>query len=143
MPVLDTEVLFGLNPKDRRHKAALAKLKDLREKSKKIMAPDAAVSEFQIVLRGRGMRGAVVRTTMLALHGALQLNGVEEIKTIDSSLLAAQSGIEEMYRLSYFDSLMAASALSLDGEIVSDDQIFDLIREIKRTNLTLGARSHL
>ncbi len=49
MPVLDTEVIFALNPSNSRYEDAL---KILRMKGLK--APDTAILEFQIVPRSRG-----------------------------------------------------------------------------------------
>ncbi len=48
MPVADTEVLFGLNPRDPRHQECLAFLKG----AEGLIAPDMAILEFQAVLRG-------------------------------------------------------------------------------------------
>jgi len=40
------------------------------------------------------------------------------------------------YNLSYFDSLIAASALNIDNTIVSDDKVFDYIVGLKRIPIT-------
>lgn len=61
---------------------------------------------------------------MLALRAALEINGAIEIATIDTELLARQCEIEEKYGLSYFDSLIAASALRLNDGVLSDDESF-------------------
>ena len=44
--------------------------------------------------------------------------------------------IGKRYNLSYFDSLIAASALTLDRQIISDNQSFDKISDLKRISLT-------
>ena len=128
MPVADTELLFAMNPRDRKHKDAINLLKEVNG----LVAPDTAILEFQIVLRARGRSPSQVRIALLALHEALTQNDVKEVKTLSVSLLAFQSELEEKYRLSYFDSLIAASALTLDRQIVSDDEAFDRIPNIKR-----------
>jgi predicted nucleic acid-binding protein len=66
----------------------------------------------------------------------LMRQGVEEVKTLSSSLLALQCELEARYALSYFDSLVAASALTVDQCIVSDDEAFDRIPELKRIILS-------
>lgn len=134
--MVDTEVLFGLNPKDRRHRDTLSRLQELRGKRKRIFAPDTALLEFQAVLRSIDRRPELIRIAVLGLRKALELNAVEESKTIDSILLAKQSEIEERYALTYFDSLIAASALALDGEVISDDTAFEMVVGIKRTPLS-------
>lgn len=131
--MVDTEVLFGLNPKDKRHHDTLSRLQELLSKHRKIFAPDTALFEFQTVLRSIDREPKVIRMIILGLRKALEINGIEEAKTIDSSLLAKQSEIEERYGLTYFDGLIAASALSLDGEIVSNDPAFDSVPGLKRT----------
>jgi len=73
---------------------------------------------------------------LLALHEALKRNNVEEAKTLSLSLLAFQSEIEEKYGLSYFDSLIAASALKLDRQVISDDDAFDRVPNLKRIPLS-------
>ncbi len=71
-----------------------------------------------------------------AVNEALNRYQVEEVKTVSSSLLAIQCELEETYHLSYFDSLVAASALTADHNIVSDDEAFDRVPELNRIPLT-------
>jgi predicted nucleic acid-binding protein len=132
MPVADTEVLFALNPRDPKHQYAIKKLEDLNN----ITVPDTSILEFQMVLRGRGRDVSQVRDALLAIHVFLRSMGVEEKRTIDISLLALQCELEEMYSLTYFDSLIVASALSLDGEIISNDRAFDEIPGLKKIPLS-------
>ncbi|MBS7611632.1 PIN domain-containing protein [Candidatus Bathyarchaeota archaeon] len=132
MPIADTEFLFALNPKDRRHDYAIRLLKELNG----LMVPDTAVLEFQAVLRARGRSPSQVRMALLALHDILMQNGVKEVKTLSLSLLAFQSELEDRYGLSYFDSLIAASALTLDRQVVSDDEAFDRVSNLKRIPLS-------
>lgn len=132
MPVADTDFLFAINPRDPKHQHAMRLLKELGD----LMVPDTAVLEFQVVLRARGRTPFQVKMALLALHEALTRNNVEEVKTISTSLLAFQSELEDKYELSYFDSLIAASALTLDRRVVSDDCAFDKIPDLKRISLT-------
>lgn len=88
--------------------------------------------EFQAVLRSLDRQPSRIRAPILALRRAFQINKVTEARTIDSSLLTRQCEIEESYGLTYFDSLIAASTLSLDGELVSDDPAFDMVPGIRR-----------
>lgn len=132
MPVVDTEVLFAINPKDPRHQHAMRIFKEISS----LTAPDTALLEFQTVLRARGTTPSEVKIALLALHEALRRNHVEEVKTMNTSLLALQCELEERYGLSYFDSLMAASALVLDHKVVSDDDAFDRVSDLKRLPLS-------
>lgn len=137
MPVLDTEVLFALNPRDHKHNAAIKVLSELRKKGKEILVPDTAIFEFQIVLKSIGKEPLIIKAIILALRRAIEINGGKEISTINLDLIARQCEIEEKYGLTYFDSLIAASVLKLDYEIISDDEVFNKIPGIRRIPLSL------
>jgi len=132
MPVADTEFLFALNPRDRKHSYAMRLLKEVSG----LTVPDTAALEFQVVLRARGRSPSQVKMALLAIHEALKQNNVKEVKTIDVALLAYQSELEERFGLSYFDSLIAASALMLDRQVVSDDEAFDKVPSLIRIKLS-------
>lgn len=132
MPIADTEVLFALNPKDPKHPHAIKTLQDLDN----LTVPDTSMLEFQIVLRGRGRSPNQVRNALLAIHEVLRRMEVEENKTISIGLLTLQCELEERYGFTYFDSLIAASALTLDGKVVSDDRAFDKIPNLERITLS-------
>jgi len=132
MPVADTEVLFALSPRDPRHPQVLELLKGQAD----VIAPDTAMLEFQIVLRARGKKPAEVKAALLALREALTHFNVEEMKTMDSGLLALQCELEEKHKLSYFDGLIAASALTLDRKLISNDEAFDRVPGLERLPLS-------
>lgn len=131
MPVADTEVLFALSPKDPKHSLVLKRLKGRTD----VVAPDTAILEFQIVLRARGIRPAEVKVALLALHEALARYDVKGAKTMNSSLLALQCELEEKHGMSYFDSLIAASALALDRKVISSDEAFDKVPGLQRVSI--------
>lgn len=132
MPVADTDFIFAINPKDHKHQHAMRLLKELSG----LMVPDTAALEFQVVLRARGRSPSQVKIALLALHEALTRSNVKEVKTVSMSLLAFQSELEDRYGLSYFDSLIAASVLTLDRQVVSDDDAFDRVPNLKRIPLS-------
>jgi len=131
MPVADTELLFALNPRDKRHKGALKALS-----IKGLKVPDTAILEFQIVLKARGRKTSEISSAMQALKHIFRQRKIKEVSTISIDLFIKQSEIEEKYGLTYFDSLIAASALMVDGMVVSDDKAFDKIPMLKRIPLT-------
>jgi len=136
LPVLDTEALFALNPRDPRHGTVLRLLSELQNEGKRMLVPDTAIFEFQIVLRSIDKKPPIIRAAVLALRRAIEINGGEEVNTMSSALLARQCEIEERYGLTYFDSLIAASTLSLNIELISDDDAFDRIPYIRRIPLS-------
>lgn len=132
MPVIDTEVLFAMNPKDPKHNAA----RSLFKQNEGLKAPDTALLEFQLVLRARGRTTRDTAHAMLALRKLLSSNRVVEVKTIDTNLLALQGQIETSQGLSYFDSLIAASTVLLGEKVVTDDKAFDTVPNLARIPLT-------
>ncbi|HMF33984.1 MAG TPA: PIN domain-containing protein [Candidatus Lokiarchaeia archaeon] len=131
MPVADTEVLFALNPEDVKHDFAM----DLLQGEIAIVVPDVAMLEFQTVLRGRGTSPTDTKKALIAVHEVLKRLNIAEVSTLNSDLLALQCDIEENYNLSYFDSLIATSALVWDNQIVSDDEEFDRVPTLQRIPL--------
>jgi predicted nucleic acid-binding protein len=136
MPVLDTQILFALTPKDPKHSQALKIL----ETQQGLVLPDTSILEFELVLKGRGRKVSEIRESLLALSQFLSSRDVREEKTIDIDLLVLSSDLQSKNKLSYFDSLVAASALSLDATIVGDDGAFDLVPGLKRIGLSEKAR---
>ncbi|KXB00551.1 hypothetical protein AKJ47_01070 [candidate division MSBL1 archaeon SCGC-AAA261G05] len=132
MPAVDTEALFAFNPKDSKHEQVI----ELLKRQSDVIAPDTALLEFQIVVRNRRRKATEVRKAMLALREALARYEVKEASTLTSSVLVHQCELEEEYELSYFDSLVAASALALDQKIISDDEAFDRIPDLERVPLS-------
>lgn len=130
MPVADTELLFALNPNDKKHSKALKVLS-----IKGLKVPDTALFEFQAVLRARGRKAGEVALAMEALKQIFESRKIKEVSTINTDLFIKQAEIEEKYGLSYFDSMIAASALAIDSSVVSDDVAFDRVPGLKRIPL--------
>jgi len=128
MPVADTELLFALNPKDRKHEKVLKMLSG----NLRIRIPDTAILEFVVVLRARGRKSEEIQAALKALKDLMDRYLLKEAKTIDAELFMKQAEIEERYKLSFFDSLIASSALKLDKTVISDDKAFDVVPELRR-----------
>lgn len=126
MPIVDTEFLFALAPLDRKHERAMESLS-----IRNLRVPDTALFEFQIVLRARGRKADEVAKAIVAIREILGRTA-REVQTISTDLFLKQAEIEIKYELSYFDSLIAASALLTDAMIVSDDRDFDRVPGLNR-----------
>ena len=131
MPVLDTQVLFAMQPSDPKHTKALRLLGSARG----FVVPDTTLFEFHAVLRGRGMSNQAIKQVILALAEVVDARGVDTAKTFDPLLIASQCDLESKYGLTFFDSLIAASALKEDGVVVSDDKAFDSVPGLQRVPL--------
>jgi predicted nucleic acid-binding protein len=132
LPVLDTEVIFGLNPNDKNHRSTLKILNELSKKGQEIFAPDTSVYEFQSVLRGLNKKLAEIKLAVISLKQAFEDNNIEEVRTLGIGTIVLQCEFEEKYGLSYFDSLIASSAFVLDKVIVSNDRAFDKVPSLGR-----------
>jgi predicted nucleic acid-binding protein len=128
MPIADTDLLFALNPRDKKHEKALKLISSVRG----IKVPDTALLEFVIVLKARGRSSKEIREAINALKDIFEMYLIREVKTIDTDLIVKQTEIEEKYGLTFFDSLIASSALKLDKTIISDDKAFDNVPNLKR-----------
>jgi len=135
LPVLDTEVIFGLNPKDKNHTSTLKMLHELSKKEEQIFAPDTSIYEFQSVLRGLNKKPSEVKLALISLKQAFGDSNIEEVRTIGIGTIVLQCEFEERYGLSYFDSLIAASAFVVDKVIVSNDRAFDKVPSLRRIRI--------
>ena len=137
MPVLDTEVLFALDPKDAHHKDAIRFLGSRDD----LVAPDTSLFEYLTVLRTMNVKPGDVKQLLLALTQELDRRGVPQARTIDLMLLTKHCELESDSGLTFFDSLIAASALSLGEAVVSDDEDFDMVPGLQRIRLSKGGLS--
>ena len=133
MPVADTELLFLLNPKDPRHEYALRIVEKLKGR---LYVPDTALLESEVTLRSRGRSSRQVVMAFLALKKIFIDYDIKEICTLNLDTMLLHLDLVERYKLSYFNSLLAASAISVDSIIVSDDKVFDNVMGLKRIPIT-------
>lgn len=137
MPVLDTEVLFGFNPHDARHDA----VKGLLERSKVeavevLYLPDTTLLEYTMTLRAKGKTNKEIKQAVKSVKSILLTSDITEVNTISTELAILHYSLLEEGERTFFDALIAASTLQLDNEIVSDDEVFDRIENIRRIPLT-------
>jgi len=132
MSIADTDLLFAINPRDKKHDNALRVISSVRG----IKVPDTALFEFVVVLKARGRSAGEIREAVNALKDVFEIYLIKEVKTIDTDLIVRQAEIEEKYGLTFFDSLIASSALKLDKTVISDDKAFDKIPELRRIPIT-------
>ena len=133
MLVVDTEFLFALNSRNPKHKHAL---KILREHRGELIVPDTVLFEFLVVLRSYGKNHDEIRDALKALKKIFTTYEINEAHTIDTHLLIIHVDLMSRYELTFFDSLIAASALILGKTIISDDKDFDKVPGLKRISLT-------
>ena len=125
MPVLDTEFIFGLSSSNQRHEDVRKMLEMIRAgKVKNVAVSDTAILETYIVLRNRGKTNEI-KLIFQKLNEICKEYGIKEIKTLDKNLILRQISIENEHEITFFDSLIAASAEMYDHSIISDDKVYD------------------
>ncbi len=87
-------------------------------------------------MKSRGRSADEIRRALLALKRIMLNYEVNEVKTIDVVMLLQHLELMGKYNLSFFDSLIASSALTVDGIVVSDDKSFNLVEGLKRIPVT-------
>lgn len=130
MPVLDTVVLFGaVDPKDQRHEKSRKYLASLNRTD--FFLAGFAMVEFDIVMKSRGLSHTerMLRHALLAKDYPASTDKVRPVSPITLYLAAKIEGEE---KIDYFDAGVAAEAKTLDGQIVSTDQVFDKLKGLRR-----------
>mgnify|MGYP000002773614 CR=1 FL=1 len=125
MPVLDTEVLFAFNPKDKHHRYAKRLLELIRAgRMSDVHITDVALLEFVTVLRSKGKSTDAICRLLRSLEVIMVKYGIIETCTLTvEALLRAMDFLQK--GVSFFDALIAASAESIDGIIISDDVVYN------------------
>lgn len=143
MYLVETEFLFGVNPKDRRHPQVAEILQLIkRKKPGDFWFCASAVLEMGLVLKSRGLSADQIEETLFL---------VKE-KLIESNVLEAWLSSDDIIRLhellrrfdvEYFDAMHAAIALGRNATLVTEDKVYktlsvktisfnDLIKKIKQ-----------
>ena len=123
---------MGLRKKDKKHGLSTSILGIAKDRSK-----DLAICGSAFVELGVGLRGSLSRSEIIATLESLYAltNSVKEIP-LRSTILLSGLVIEQTLGISnLFDCLHAATALSHDSIIVSDDHFYDNIPNLKRVSL--------
>ncbi|HDI52855.1 MAG TPA: type II toxin-antitoxin system VapC family toxin [Candidatus Bathyarchaeota archaeon] len=134
MPVLETDFLKGLiDPSDQLHEASLKALE--RVKRGEWHVASSALLELDLVLKGLGISMEERVMTHYALMAEIPQS---MILSLTPRILLRAVQLQMRYRdisRFYLDSIHLATALELDGEIVSSDKTFDEVEEVRRLPL--------
>jgi len=132
--VLGTDFLLGLRKGSGKHESSMAIL----ELAKMRRAKKLAICGSAFVEIGVGLRGSLTKTDIVeVLRNLHVLTGL--IMEIPLSSFILMSGLELEQRISVsnlFDCLHAATALSHDAIMVSDDPFYEQVPGLTRLSLT-------
>ncbi len=132
-PVVETDFLLGLRKGDEKHRWSASILELVRTKK----AEDLAVCGSAFVEIGIGLRGRVSRPDTIEVMRNLRAltNLIQEIP-LSGSILTSALELEERLSVSnLFDCLHAATAISHDAVIVSDDAFYEQVPGLRRLSL--------
>jgi len=135
MPVLETDFLKGMiDPKDRLHQRCLRALRRLKTREWDVSS--TAFLELDLILKGSGASHADRASIFVALRAEIPKDSILGL-THDGigRAIDLQSKYGARIEKFYFDSLHVATAILLDGVIVSSDVSFDQIEEVERISI--------
>lgn len=131
MPVLETEFLFALRKEDKRHALCSTILEIAKDKSNDLAICGSAFVEIAIGLRGTLSRSEII-TTLESSHALV--GPIKEIPLHSGILLSGLVLEQTLGTSNLFDCLHAATALSHDSMIVSDDHFYDEVPNLRRVS---------
>jgi len=130
MPLLENDVVFAyLNELDPGHKAAERIFRRLQEGELALEASSVALLEMELIYRSEGREDRL----LAHLAAVASLPGVRYVP-LTPDIAIASVYLRRTIGLSFFDSHYAATALGLDGEIVSRDRAYDGVPGLTRVD---------
>lgn len=122
MPVIELDMLIALvNRADKLHEAACRLFELAADGSLRNLAvATSALMEYELVLRSKGYSEERVKEDLEAFS---RLEGLRILPLTHEMLLKAIE-LRIRHRLTYFDSLHAATALLYDAAIISTDKAY-------------------
>lgn len=134
----DTEFLFGMRSSDSKYKAVRAILDELERlypnRVKELLIPPIAIFEVIIVCISQGVKLGDVVNALTLFEDIMSRYKLGFMKFGLRQVIRGLS-LYGGFKRSFFDSLIAGSALEEDGIIVGDDEAFLNIPGLRRMTL--------
>ncbi len=126
--LMENDVIFAfLNRLDKNHDIAHAIFRKIRDGELKIMVSSVSLLEMEFIYRSEKRESQMFRD-LAALASFENITFVP----LTLEIVLTSIYIRREYGLSFFDSHYAATALSLDGKIVSFDKAYEGVRGLQR-----------
>lgn len=130
MPLLENDLIFAyLNELDPHHQAAERIFTKLREGEIELDASSVSLVEMELIYKSEGKEDLLL--THLAAIASLP-NVI--YAPLNPDLVIASVYLRQTLDLTFFDSHYAATALKLDGQIISYDKVYDGVPGLTRTD---------
>lgn len=128
MPLLENDVIFAyLNEYDRNHRIAERIFQRLRDGSISVEVSSVSLIEMELIYRSEKMEDKLLED----LSAVAALPNVKYV-ALTPDVTVASVYLRLTLNLSFFDSHYAATALSLDGRIISFDKEYDRVPGLTR-----------
>ncbi len=127
MPLIEMDILLAfINRLDRHHEIASGVI-EVAVTDESYYLSSVALIEMSLIYRSRSLESVLeedLRLLLSLFNGrTTQLTPLEAMRSV---------WIRRKHGLSFFDSLHAASAMSLDSTIVSFDETYDVVDGLRR-----------
>ncbi len=129
MAVIELDMLIGLvNSKDPLHNIASKFFDEVASgRYEKVYIASSAYLEYELVLRSRGLD---LKTIYRDIESFRNIRNIDEAP-LSSEVILKSIELRDRYSLTFFDSLHAATAIKLDGVIISTDKAYSRVKELK------------
>lgn len=124
--MVETEFLFGFQPKDRRYNIVSRILKAYMEKRRlSIYYPVSALIEVREVMASHGKSADERLRALTLIKAKADASNISEISLSSDNLMLCEEIMAQHSALTFFDALHASVALSNNLIMVSNDEAYD------------------
>jgi len=124
--MVETEFLFGFQPKDRRYDVVSKILKAyMAAKPFPIYFPVSALIEIREVMASHGKTATERLNALTYIKAKAIASNLQEISLSSDDLILCEEIMAQHTTLTFFDALHASVALSNNLTIVSNDEAYD------------------
>jgi predicted nucleic acid-binding protein len=126
MPRIVYDTRFFIEHYYARDEAVLRKTKEaIRKAGERFISAIVLHEVYQLTLKQEGRETAILRTALLEKDF--------KVVKVDAEIAKSSAELRHKYEMSMADSIIAATALSLNATCLSDDPHFKSVKEIKTT----------
>ena len=131
MTLMENDVIFAyMNESDENHQAAVKIFQKLREGKLRVDISGITLLEMELIYRSQRRESELLKV----MSALLSLPNVGFIP-LTPEIVITSIRLREKIGLSFFDSHYAATALYLDGRIISFDEAYDKVPGLVRMDL--------
>jgi len=96
----------------------------------------SGILEVIFVAKSHGKNEKAIRASIGAMLSKLRTHNIQGVETINLTDLIGCLSLKEIYRLSFYDALHAASSLNRSAILISNDVTYDKISKLRRLSFS-------